>query len=288
MHQQRQQQPQTFSLHYTLLLAVSLIVKCLAGVKAQASAPAAPEAAVAAATTAITNGAPGSTHDDPVLSPSSFVRFMPDSTAVGQGGQLSMRTLNDGPGVERSDRSADGPGDLPSGFSMLGSAMPSFELMQRMRKSLSPEELQSAFARRWVPEVEAKAGARTHTRRVGQGAGVHRQVDLLVQHTKLGWGHTSSMSKHTKLGRGRMFSMLSSAPPHCELRQHTNKSRTRQRNCSQHWHIGGWWRLTLRACVRDRRGGLGSRKVGRGFAAHIAEGKVHYSMLGYVASRFEF
>jgi hypothetical protein len=39
--------------------------------------------------------------------------------------------------------------DLSSGFSMLGSQMPSLELMQRMRKGLSPEELQAAFARRY-------------------------------------------------------------------------------------------------------------------------------------------
>lgn len=42
--------------------------------------------------------------------------------------------------------------ELGSGFSMLGSTLPSFELMQKMRKGLSPEELQAAFARRceWV------------------------------------------------------------------------------------------------------------------------------------------
>lgn len=114
-----------------------------AGVKAHASGTAAPEAADAAATAAIANTPPGSTHNDSVLSPSSFVRFMPNPTAFGQG-------EHDGPGVERSDKRLGGPGDITSGFSMLGSALPSFELMQRMRKSLSPEELQSAFARRWA------------------------------------------------------------------------------------------------------------------------------------------
>lgn len=81
--------------------------------------------------------------NDPVLSPSSFVRFPPGSSFFGPGAQ-SMRLSDVGP--ERSERSV--MDELSSGLSMLGSSMPSFDAVQRMRKSLSPEELQAAFARR--------------------------------------------------------------------------------------------------------------------------------------------
>jgi len=113
-----------------------------AAAAAPAAAPAAAAAAVAAATSAM-NGAAlkeaaGATHDDPVLSPSSFVRFLPGSTAFLSGSQ-SVRHSSDH-GAERSE--------MASGFSMLGSALPSIEIMQKMRRSLSPEELQAAFARR--------------------------------------------------------------------------------------------------------------------------------------------
>lgn len=84
-----------------------------------------------AAMAATTNGTP----DAAQHSTSSFVRFL---SAGAQSGRLSL----DGPGVERSE--------LSSGISMLGSALPSFEMMQRIRRTMSPEELQAAFARRWV------------------------------------------------------------------------------------------------------------------------------------------
>lgn len=83
------------------------------------------------AATTTTNGTP----DPSQLSSSSFIRFL---SANAQSGRLSL----DGLGVERSE--------LSSGISMLGNALPSFEMMQRIRRTMSPEELQAAFARRWV------------------------------------------------------------------------------------------------------------------------------------------
>lgn len=123
----------------TLVSDLPTLLACAgpAGAVAHASAPAAPEAAAvedatAAMAAATTNGA---LPDAAQLSTSSFVRFL---TAGAQSGRLSL----DGPGVERSE--------LSSGISMLGSALPSFEMMQRIRRTMSPEELQAAFARRWV------------------------------------------------------------------------------------------------------------------------------------------
>lgn len=99
-------------------------------------------------------------HDDPILSPSSHVRFQQqqqEATVIdGSNGSAFMpgswreggvRSPSDHGGFEHIERS-----ELASGFSMLGSTLPSMELMQRMRKSLSPEELQAAFARRYVCE----------------------------------------------------------------------------------------------------------------------------------------
>jgi hypothetical protein len=118
--------------------SASLFVPHLpAGAVAHAAAPAAPEAAaVADATAAMAATSINGTPPDSATqqsSSSSFVRFLSNGP---QSGRLSL----DGLGVERSE--------LSSGISMLGSALPSFEMMQRIRKTLSPEELQAAFARR--------------------------------------------------------------------------------------------------------------------------------------------
>jgi hypothetical protein len=93
-----------------------------------------------------------------VLSPSSFVRFLPPDTsafAPGAGAQEQRLSSDFTPGAEKSEKSLRS--DL-SGLSMLSSHMPSLELMQRMRKSLSPEELQAAFARRCVAHARLLRG----------------------------------------------------------------------------------------------------------------------------------
>ena len=120
----------------------------LAGVVAHASPPA---VAAANGTPAATPAAPPAAAADG-LADSSFTRFLATPPSAFNGPASHSLRLSDtdvapGVGVEKSERS-QARSELSSGLSMLGSSMPSFDVMQRMRKSLSPEELQAAFARR--------------------------------------------------------------------------------------------------------------------------------------------